>query len=74
MAADEQHGGNTLRKIVDYFSHLAVVPTYYEYIKNNDKDFASTPYLQNFHGLQTTRKRYMIQDVTMLYVSLLCTN
>ena len=29
---------------------------------------------KNFHGLQTTRKRYMIQDVTMLYVLLLCTN
>lgn len=51
MAADEQHGGNTLRKIVDYFSHLAVVPTYYEYIKNNDKDFASTPYLQKLSWL-----------------------
>ena len=45
MAADETHGGNTLRKIVDYFSHLAVVPTYYEFIKNNDTNFAATPYL-----------------------------
>lgn len=31
MAADEMHKGNTLRKIIDYFSHLAVVPTYYDY-------------------------------------------
>lgn len=51
MAADEQHGGNTLRKIIDYFSHLAVVPTYYEYIKNNDTDFASTTYLQKLSWL-----------------------
>lgn len=51
MAADEQHGGNTLRKIIDYFSHLAVVPTYYEYIKNNDIGFASTPYLQKLAWL-----------------------
>lgn len=51
MAADEQHGGNTLRKIIDYFSHLAVVPTYYEYIKNNDTSFASTPYLQKLAWL-----------------------
>lgn len=51
MAADEQHGGNTLRKLIDYFSHLAVVPTYYEYIKNNDTDFASTPYLQKLAWL-----------------------
>lgn len=51
MAADEQHGGNTLRKLIDYFSHLAVVPTYYEYIKNNDTGFASTPYLQKLAWL-----------------------
>ena len=51
MAADEKHGGNTLRKIIDYFSHLAVVPTYYEYIKDHDKDFANTPYLQKLAWL-----------------------
>jgi hypothetical protein len=45
MAADESHGGNTLRKLIDYFSHLSVVPTYYNYIKNNDSAFAATPYL-----------------------------
>lgn len=41
IAADELHGGNTLRKIIDYFSHLAVVPSYYEYILSHDKDFCS---------------------------------
>ena len=45
MAADESHEGNTLRKLIDYFSHLSVVPTYYDYIKNNDSAFAATPYL-----------------------------
>lgn len=51
MAADETHGGNTLRKLIDYFSHLSVVPTYYEYIKNNDSAFAATPYLQKLAWL-----------------------
>lgn len=51
MAADEEHGGNTLRKIIDYFSHLSVVPTYYEYIKNNDVNFAKTQYLQKLAWL-----------------------
>ncbi len=51
MAADEVHGGNTLRKLIDYFSHLSVVPTYYEYIKNNDTTFAATPYLQKLAWL-----------------------
>ena len=56
MAADEVHGGNTLRKLIDYFSHLAVVPTYFEYIKNNDMDFASTPYLQKLAWLADDKK------------------
>lgn len=51
MAADEKNGGNTLRKIIDYFSHLSVVPTYYDYIKNNDTSFAATPYLQKLAWL-----------------------
>lgn len=56
MAADEKHGGNTLRKLIDYFSHLAVVPTYYEYIKNNDTSFASTPYLQKLAWLEDDKE------------------
>ena len=56
MAADEQHGGNTLRKLIDYFSHLAVVPTYYEYIKSNDTCFAATPYLQKLAWLANDKE------------------
>lgn len=51
MAADEVHGGNTLRKIIDYFSHLAVVPSYYEFIKNNDQQFAQSGYLSKLEWL-----------------------
>lgn len=29
MAADTVHGGNILRKVVDYFCHLAVKPDFY---------------------------------------------
>ena len=43
IAADEVHGGNTLRKIIDYFSHLALVPTYYDYILSHDNDFRQNP-------------------------------
>lgn len=41
IAADEVHGGNTLRKIIDYFSHLAIEPTYYHYLVSHDKDFCN---------------------------------
>ena len=42
IAADEKHGGNTLRKVIDYFSHLAVVPSFYDYLASHDTAFAAT--------------------------------
>lgn len=56
MAADENHGGNTLRKIIDYFSHLAVVPSYFDFIKNNDTNFAATPYLSKLAWLANDKE------------------
>lgn len=56
MAADELHGGNTLRKIIDYFSHLAVAPNYYDYIKDNDTSFAATPYLKKLEWLKDDKE------------------
>lgn len=52
MAADEAHGGNMLRKIVDYFAHLAVVPSYYQYIADHDTEFAVSPYLKKLEWLK----------------------
>lgn len=52
MAADEKYGGNTLRKIIDYFSHLAVSPNHYEKIAEHDTTFAATGYLQKISWLK----------------------
>lgn len=52
MAADEIHGGNTLRKIIDYFAHLSVVPSHFNDIQERDKEFAKTPYLQKLAWLK----------------------
>lgn len=52
MAADESHQGNLLRKVIDYFSHLAVVPSYYEFIAKNDTSFTATPYLKKLEWLK----------------------
>jgi hypothetical protein len=38
--------GRNIRKLIDYFCHLAVAPHAYSDIKENDAEFASTPYLQ----------------------------
>lgn len=37
--------GRNLRKLIDYFCHLAVAPHAYGDIKENDHEFAASPYL-----------------------------
>lgn len=44
--------GRNLRKVIDYFSHLAVAPHAYSDIYDNDKDFASTKYLSQIAWLK----------------------
>ena len=43
MAADTDHGGNILRKTVDYFCHLAAKPEFYSHM-THDKEFQASPY------------------------------
>lgn len=51
MAANEKFGGNTLRKAIEYFSHLAVSPNWYsEMIK--DTSFMETPYANRLSWLK----------------------
>jgi hypothetical protein len=51
IAADEIHGGNTLRKVVDYFAHLCKDGTFYNKIKEKDQIFASSGYLGKLEWL-----------------------
>jgi hypothetical protein len=52
IAANEEFGGNTLRKVVDYFCHLAVAPEFYSVIEENDKEFAATDYFKAMRWLR----------------------
>jgi hypothetical protein len=38
--------GRNIRKLIDYFCHLALAPHVFDDIKENDADFARSPYLQ----------------------------
>ncbi len=50
MAADTVHGGNILRKVVDYFCHLAVKPDFYpQMIK--DLEFEKTEFASKIKWL-----------------------
>jgi len=46
IAANEKLHGPNLRKAIDYFCHLAVAPQFYEHIRDNDKEFASSDYFK----------------------------
>lgn len=52
IAADENYGGNNLRKAIDYFAHLSVVPAFYEQIKEDDAEFAKTDYFNKISWLK----------------------
>lgn len=50
MASDTAHGGNMLRKVVDYFCHLAVKPDFLPQMVK-DKDFENTEFAAKIRWL-----------------------
>lgn len=44
--------GRNLRKLIDYFCHLAVAPHAYDDIRENDRDFAHTDYFKSISWLK----------------------
>ncbi len=56
IAADEIHGGNTLRKVIDYFAHLCKDGTFYNKIKDKDIEFSQTEYLAKLAWLKDDKE------------------
>jgi len=52
IAADETHGGNALRKAIDYFAHLCVEPSFCGFIEENDPEFVSSEYFNKIKWLK----------------------
>jgi hypothetical protein len=52
IAANDSYGGQELRKAIDYFSHLAVAPEFYQFIRDNDSEFAKSDYFQKMAWLR----------------------
>ena len=55
IAADEVHGGNMLRKAIDYYCHLAVKPEFWATIEHNDSDYMASEYAQKSEWLKDDR-------------------
>ena len=70
IAADEKYGGNSLRKAVDYFCHLAVEPAFYAQLSTGDSDFMETEYAAKMRWLKDDREDIYDPDYNdMLRVS-----
>lgn len=52
IAADEEHGGNMLRKAVDYFAHLCIDASFYDFIAEHDTEFAQSEYMHKLAWLK----------------------
>jgi len=55
IAANERYGGNELRKAIDYFCHMAVVPDFYKIIEEKDEIFSKTPYFNKMVWLKDVK-------------------
>jgi len=51
IAVNETHGGNMLRKAIDYFCHLSIAPEQFSTISQNDKEFAKSEFAQQMKWL-----------------------
>jgi hypothetical protein len=52
IASNEIYRGNTLRKAIDYFCHLASSPEFYGKIKEGDREFAASDFFQKMSWLK----------------------
>jgi len=62
IAADEAFGGNALRKAIDDFAHLCIEPSFYDYIQENDAEFASSEYMKKLQWLKYDKENVYDPD------------
>lgn len=56
IAANEEYDGHILRKLVDYFCHLSVVPEDYESMSSLDEDFQKIESIKKLSWLKNERE------------------
>ncbi len=62
IASDEAHGGNKMRKLVDYFCRLLVDKDFNKHILDNDKTFASSEYYKGLKWMATGSDDLYVPD------------
>ncbi|MBK1831340.1 DUF262 domain-containing protein [Verrucomicrobiaceae bacterium R5-34] len=62
IASDEAHGGNKMRKLVDYFCRLIVDKDFNKHIVDNDPSFASHDYYKALKWMATGTDNLYVPD------------
>lgn len=55
IAVNESHGGNMLRKAIEYFCHVSVAPEFLEKIEKTDAEFAKSDFLRQMKWLRNVK-------------------
>ncbi|PQJ72759.1 GmrSD restriction endonuclease domain-containing protein [Polaribacter butkevichii] len=70
IASDEQHGGNKMRKMVDYFCRLLVDKGFIKHIVDNDTNFTESNYYKGIKWIATNNDDLYCPDyIDMLRVA-----
>lgn len=70
IASDEKFGGNTMRKMVDYFCRLLVDKGFIKHIQDNDTEFTKTDYYREIKWMATGSDDLYVPDyIDMLRVA-----
>lgn len=70
IASDEDHGGNKMRKMVDYFCRLIVDKGFIKHIQDNDTAFVKSNYYNSIKWMATASDDLYVPDyIDMLRVA-----
>ncbi|MDI1317443.1 DUF262 domain-containing protein [Flavobacterium sp.] len=70
IASDENHGGNKMRKMIDYFCRLIVDKGFIKHIQDNDTAFTQTDYYKAIKWMATGSDDLYVPDyIDMLRVA-----
>ena len=62
IAADEKHGGNRMRKLIDYFCRLVVDKDFNKHIIDNDQEFHTHEYYKAIKWMATNTDDLFVPD------------
>lgn len=70
IASDELHGGNRMRKMIDYYCRLIVDKDFIKHIRDNDQAFAESSYYKAIQWMATSKDDLYIPNyIDMLRVA-----